>query len=484
MCGIFGIIGSKQANRDIFMGMLQLQHRGQDAAGIIMYDFEHPPEKSGITQKKGSGLVQNIFDEQSIMSLKGEMGIAHTRYPTAGTGEENEIQPFFLQYPEGIGLALNGNIINFPQLKRELQDEHRRHLVSNCDAEALLHVFAKEYSKNGGREGIFMAVKTIFDKVIGGYSVVMLIAGKGLLVFRDPSGIRPLLIGKRSSDSSYAVASEDKALIALNYKEIRNLLPGEAIFIDDKLNLTSKILKEGKVAHCAFEWIYFANVESKIEGRSVYEVRSKIGAILAEKIRTQFPDLKADVVIPVPDTSRTAANALARALGVPYEEGLIKDRYIYRTFIMATQKKREDAVKLKLKPIEYVLKGKNVIIVDDSIVRGTTSKCIIKLVREAGANKVYYVSTFPPIRHPCYYGVDFQSREELMAHGKTVPEVEKAIGVDKLIYSEPKFLKEAIGVPICYACVSGKYPTKIDDAEELSRLRKEHIKITEANHNG
>jgi len=484
MCGIFGIIGSEKANREIFLGLLQLQHRGQDAAGILMYDFEHPPEKSGIVLRKGFGLVNNVFNELTIASMRGSMGIGHTRYPTAGTGDESEIQPFFLQYPEGIGLALNGNIVNFPQLKKELSEKNRRHLASNCDAEVLLHIFAEEYSKNGGIEGIFRAVKTIYDKVIGGYSVVMLIAGKGLLAFRDPSGIRPMLIGKRGSDSSYAIASEDKALDLLEYKDIRNVLPGEAIFIDEKLNLTSRILAEGKRAACSFEWIYFANVESSLEGKSVYEVRSKLGIKLAEKIKTQFPDLKADVVIPVPDTSRTAANSLARALGIPYEEGLIKNRYIYRTFIMATQKKREDAIKLKLKPIEYVLKGKNVIIVDDSIVRGTTSKCIIKLVRDAGANKVYYVSTFPPIRYPCFYGIDFQSSEELMAHGKTVDEVEKAIGVDKLIYSEPKFLEEAIGVPICYACVSGKYPTKIDDAEELARLRKEHIKITEANHSG
>lgn len=484
MCGIFGIIGSREANRDIFIGLLQLQHRGQDAAGILLYDFDHLSNKSGMTLKRGIGLVNNIFDEQTIESMKGTLGIGHTRYPTAGIGEESEIQPFFLQYPEGLGLALNGNIVNYPQLKRELGEKSRRHVASNCDAEVLLHIFAEEYSKNDGVEGIFNAIKAIFDKAIGAYSVVMLIAGKGLIAFRDPSGIRPLLIGKRGSDLSYAIASEDKALDILDYKEIRNVLPGEAIFIDNKLNVTSKVLKENKRAHCSFEWIYFANVESTLEKKSVYEVRTKLGIKLAEKIKKLFPDLKADVVIPVPDTSRTAANSLARALNIPYEEGLIKNRYVHRTFIMATQKKRDDAIKLKLKPIEYVIKDKKVIVVDDSIVRGTTSKRIIRLLREAGAKEVYFVSTFPPIRHPCYYGIDFQSREELMAYDKTIPEIEKELNVDRLIYSDPEFLEEAIGVPVCKACVTGEYPTKIEDAEELAQLRKEHIKIIEAVENG
>jgi len=473
MCGIIAVAGSSEAAAEIYLGLLHLQHRGQDAAGITTCDV-----KSGeVYRVKDVGLVSEVFSEEQVKSLKGTIGIGHTRYPTVGMGDRREVQPFFVKKPDGLGLAFNGNVINYIELKKKLREEGRVYLTSNSDAEVMLQIFADDYEKSNGVEGIFKAVKKVYDEVIGGYSVVMIIANKGVLAFKDPNGIRPLVMGEKQLDGkkSYAFASESTALTIQGYNNISDLRPGEAVFADDKGNVQRKVLEAARPAPCVFEWVYFATVESVIEGRSVYEVRKKLGEQLAEKIKRNWPDLEIDLVMPVPDTSRPAANALARALGVPYEEGLIKNRYIARTFIMPVQKMRDDAVKLKLKPVESTIKGKNIVVVDDSIVRGTTSRRIVKLLRDSGARKVYFASTFPQIIGPCFYGVDFQHKKELIASDKTVEEVEKTIGADKLIYMDIEGLEKAVGTKnLCTACLTEKYPTPLKHSEELAELREKH----------
>ncbi len=481
MCGIFAVIGAENAAAELYVGLVHLQHRGQDASGILTFDFNDP--NNGVKINKDVGLVSDVFNEQKLLTINGQMGIGHARYPTVGVGDVKEVQPFFNRYPDGIGLAFNGNVVNYPLLKEKLRQK-RVYLSSNSDAEVLLQMFGDNYGNGDGKgaEAIFNAVREVYSEVIGGYSVVVMIANKGILAFRDPNGIRPLLLGEKKVNGdgkgkkTYAFASESIALSIQGYDNIRDLKPGEAVFVDKDLKVHSKVIEAGKPSPCVFEYVYFSTVESVYEGRPIYNVRKKLGEELAAKVKKHWPDLDVDVVIPVPDTSRAAANSLAKALGVPYEEGLIKNRYIGRTFIMPVQKIRENAMKLKLKPIESVIKGKNIMVVDDSIVRGTTSKRIVELLRESGAKKVYFLSTFPPIRNPCYYGIDFQREEELIAHGKTIEEVEKEIGADKLIYMDVEGLQKAVGTDqLCTACVSGNYPTTTEHAKELTDLRKKHI---------
>ncbi|MBI2144528.1 amidophosphoribosyltransferase [Candidatus Woesearchaeota archaeon] len=479
MCGIFAVIGAENAAAELYVGMVHLQHRGQDAAGMITFDFNDA--ENGINISKDIGLVSDIFDETALHTAGGQMGIGHTRYPTVGVGDTKEVQPFFNRYPDGIGLAFNGNIVNYPLLKEKLRKE-RVYLSSNSDAEVLLQIFGDSYgkAKGDGAEAVFNAAKDVHKEVIGGYSVVILIASKGVAAFRDPNGIRPLVMGEKringNGRKSYAFASESIALTIQGYESIRDLKPGEAVFIGKDLKAHSKVLTTGKPAPCVFEYVYFSTVESVYEGRPIYDVRKRLGEELAAKVKKRWPDMQIDVVIPVPDTSRAAANSLAKALGVPYEEGLIKNRYIGRTFIMPVQKIRENAMKLKLKPIESVIKGKNIMVVDDSIVRGTTSKRIVELLRESGAKTVCFLSTFPPIRNPCYYGIDFQRKEELIAHGKTIEEVEKELGADRLVYMDIEGLQKAVGTDqLCTACVTGEYPTTTEHAKELESLRKKHI---------
>jgi amidophosphoribosyltransferase len=479
MCGIFAVSGSNEASAELYMGLMNLQHRGQDATGIVTCDVE----TGEVFRTKDVGLVSDVLDEEKISALKGTIGIGHTRYPTVGVGDRREVQPFFVKKPDGIGLAFNGNVVNYPILKRKLREDGRVYLTSNSDAEVMLEIFAEEYEKNSGVEGVFKAVKKVYDEVIGGYAVVVVIANGGVLAFKDPNGIRPLIMGEKeiAGKKSYAFASESIALTIQGYNNLADLKPGEAVFADNKGNIHKQILEAGNPAPCVFEWVYFSTVESVMEGKPIYEIRKKLGKALAEKIKRKWPDMKIDLVMPVPDTSRPAANALANELGVPYEEGLIKNRYVGRTFIMPVQKLRENAVKLKLKPIESTIKGKNVMIVDDSIVRGTTSRRIVQLVRESGAEKVYFVSTFPPIISPCYYGIDFQHKEELIANGKSIDEIEKEIGADRLIYMDIEGLETAMGTKeLCTACVSENYPTSVKHANELSELRKRHqAQITE-----
>ena len=475
VCGIFAVIGSKQAAAELYIALTHQQHRGQDAAGIATSE-----ENGKITLLRDKGLAADIFPEDKVKKLDGFMGIAHNRYPTAGYGDIKECQPFFLE-KEGISIAFNGNIVNYPYLKKKMEADGKK-FSSNSDGELLLHVFSDTYLQSG----FFDAVKAVQEKLTGGYSAVGLIEGKGIFAFKDPNGIRPLLMGKRvnsgngrnsnekGSDTSYAFASESIALSVEGYNDIRDLKNGEAVFITSDLMPESRIAIAREHRPCVFEFVYFSTVESTLEGRPIYDVRRRLGKKLADKIKEKWPELEIDVIIPVPDTSRPAANSLSQELGVPYEEGLVKNRYIGRTFIMPTQKIREDSLKLKLKPIEAVIRGKKVMVVDDSIVRGTTSKRIVKLLREFGAEKVYLLSTFPPIRHPCLYGIDFTNENELIAHGKTIGDIEKEIGADKLVYMEPEALKEAVGLPnLCMACITGIYPTPTEHAEELKAQRQE-----------
>ncbi len=474
MCGIFAVAGVENAAAEIYLGLIHLQHRGQDACGITTCDVKN----GEVYRVKDTGLVSDILTEENVATLKGSIGIGHTRYPTVGVGDRREVQPFFVKKPDGIGLAFNGNVVNYPILKKKMMEEGRVYLTSNSDAEVLLQIFADEYEKQNGTDGIFASVKKVYDEVIGGYSVVIVIAKKGILAFKDPNGIRPLIMGERQANGkkSHAFSSESIALTIQGYNNLRDLKPGEAVFVDNDGKVHEKVLMTEKPAPCSFEWVYFSTVESVLEGKPVYEVRKKLGVALAEKIKRKWPELEIDLVMPVPDTSRPAANALAQALGVPYEEGLVKNRYVGRTFIMPVQKVRENAVKLKLKPIEATIKGKKVMIVDDSIVRGTTSRRIVQLLRESGAKKVYFVSTFPPIVSPCYYGIDFQHKEELIAGEKSIEEVEKAIGADKLIYMDVEGLETALGTKeLCTACVTEKYPTPTKHTKELAELRKKHI---------
>ena len=475
MCGIFGVIGSENAAAEIYIGLMHLQHRGQDAAGILTTDFRNGGSMNMVKER---GLVANVFDEEKLRQLKGSAGIGHTRYPTIGVASKKEAQPFFLQYPDGIGMAFNGNIVNYPSLKKYLRDKKRRYLMSDSDAEVMLNLFASEYLKESGTKSFFDSVAYLQKELVGAYSVVGMIANKGIFAFKDPNGIKPLIMGKKeyNGKTCYAFASESIALTIQGYNELRDLKPGEVVFIDKKLKVYSKVLNEKKHAHCVFEWVYFSTVESEIEDMPVYIARSKLGEELANKVKRLWPDLEIDLVIPIPDTSRPAANSLAYKLGIPYGEGLVKNRYVGRTFIMPVQKSREYALDLKLKPIDAMLKGKKVMVVDDSIVRGSTSKKIVKLLRASGVKKVYFLSTFPPIRYPCYYGIDFQREEELIAHNKKIKEIEKEIGADKLIYMDVESLKNCIGTELCTACVTGDYPTSIGEAKNLQNLRRKHIK--------
>ncbi|MGZ3689344.1 MAG: amidophosphoribosyltransferase, partial [Bdellovibrionota bacterium] len=436
MCGVVGIIGTPDASREAFLGLTTLQHRGQDAAGILTFDTD------GFHRVKNIGLVESVFTRDNIATLTGTIAIGHARYSTIGRGDVIDVQPFLLSYPFGIGMVHNGNIVNVGELAEDLKTRAKRHLLTHSDTEIVLNLFAEGLAKSPAGEGgtdfkfehLCQAVGEIFTRVNGSYSIVTMIAEKGLLAFRDPHGIRPLVMGKKGS--ARMVASESVALSFLGYEVERNLEPGEVVFIDMEGNVHSKVLANQGARHCMFEWVYFASPESEIDEVPVYGARINLGRSLARQIKTQIvaKELQADIVVPVPETSRIAAIALAEELGIPYREVLIKNRYIKRTFILDSQEKRQSAVKLKLSPVRSEIAGKRVLLVDDSIVRGTTSKQIIELVRAAGASKVYFVSTCPPIQHPCYYGIDFPSENELIAHGRKHDEIVAELGADAVIY--------------------------------------------------
>ncbi len=472
MCGIIGIIGRQNAIDHIVTGLLTIQHRGQDAAGAITYS-------NRFNTKKGLGLVKDVFNKKNIARLKGECGIGHVRYPTAGSYEATEAQPFYTNIPFGIALSHNGNIINYRELKQKLEERDFRYINSDCDAELILNELAAQLSRYGkfSVENLFKAVNEVFNAIQGSYSVVSIIGKKGMLAFRDPHGFKPLIFGR--SGNSYAFASESVSLDVLEYNIIDDVSPGEAIFVDHDGKVHRRILTKAIHTPCIFEWIYFARPDSIIDGMSVYEARYQLGKRLAADVAARM--IEPDVVIPIPDTSRAAALALAEELHVPYREGLIKNRYIGRTFIMARQTERKIAVRMKLNPIRSVIAGKKVLLVDDSIVRGNTSKEIINLVRSSGAKEIYFAAYAPPLRYPCIYGIDMQTKADFIAKEKTIEKIREDIGADELLYQSMDGLLGSLQSEaqkefrfFCTSCFDGNYPTKVDE-KVFTEIEKDRI---------
>jgi amidophosphoribosyltransferase len=445
MCGIVGIVSQKPVNQDIFDALTVLQHRGQDAAGIMTCD-----ENNRLHLRKDNGLVRDVFHTRHMLKLTGKVGIGHVRYPTAGCSSSAEAQPFYVNSPYGISLAHNGNLTNAKALKESLFREDLRHINTESDSEILVNIFAHELHQGKhpiNENDIFDAVASVHRRCIGGYAVVAMITGHGIVGFRDPHGIRPVVFGKRESATGveYMIASESVALDTLGFELIRDIEPGEAVFISNSGELRTRQCYDKPVhSPCLFEFVYLARPDSIIDNISVYKARLRMGEMLADKIMHEFPDHDIDVVIPIPDTSRTSALQLANSLGVKYREGFIKNRYIGRTFIMPGQKQRKKSVRQKLNAIELEFKGKNVLLVDDSIVRGTTSQQIVQMAREAGAHKVYFASASPMVQYPNVYGIDMPSAHELVAHGHSVEEVNDLIGSDWLIFQDLDALEESV----------------------------------------
>ncbi|MBS1247046.1 MAG: glutamine phosphoribosyl pyrophosphate amidotransferase, partial [Proteobacteria bacterium] len=435
MCGIVGIVSRSPVNQLIYDALVVQQHRGQDAAGIMTMDGER------MHLRKDNGLVRDVFHTRHMLRLPGNVGIGHVRYPTAGCSSSAEAQPFYVNSPYGICLAHNGNLTNAEDLKRELFMDDQRHLNTDSDSEVLLNVLANELQHPGkiriGVDDIFAAVSSVHRRCRGAYAAVAMIAGYGVLGFRDPYGIRPAVYGKRETEQGpeYMIASESVALVANGFEIVRDIAPGEAVFIDLNGELHTRQCADHPVySPCLFEYVYLARPDSIMDDVSVYKARLRMGEKLAAKILRTWPDHDIDVVIPIPDTSRTSALQLANTLGLLYREGFIKNRYIGRTFIMPGQKQRKKSVRQKLNAIDLEFRGKNVLLVDDSIVRGTTSQQIIQMARDAGATKVYFASAAPPVRYPNVYGIDMPAADELIAHGRNEEEVAQAIGADKLIF--------------------------------------------------
>ena len=437
MCGLVGLVAKTDVAPDIYDALTVLQHRGQDAAGIMTC------VGGKFSQRKNEGLVRDVFRQQHMQRLQGTMGIGHVRYPTAGSSGAALAQPFYVNSPYGIALAHNGNLTNAEQLTRELFQDDLRHLNTDSDSEVLLNVFAHEMQILGKlspcADDIFKAVEALHRRCRGGYAAVCLLVNYGVVGFRDPLGIRPLVVGVRESASGqeYMIASESVALDVLGFTLLGDVAPGEAIFIDQRGELHRRHCSaQTSLRPCIFEHVYFARPDSLMDGISVYKTRMRQGAALALKIRKQRPELKVDVVIPIPDTSRIAAQSMAYELGVKFREGLMKNRYIGRTFIMPGQSQRKKSVRQKLNPVPLEFEGKNVMLVDDSIVRGTTCRQIIEMARDAGAANVYFASAAPPVRYPNVYGIDMPSALELIAHDRTVEEVCELIGADWLVFQD------------------------------------------------
>lgn len=476
MCGIIGIVATRDVAADIYDGLTVLQHRGQDAAGIATADGNR------LRLHKGNGLVSEVFDARAMGLLAGRMGIGHCRYPTAGSEGSDEAQPFYVNSPYGIALAHNGNLVNTEALREQVFEADLRHVNTESDSEVLLNVFAHELAEQGPvtPASAIRAVERVHARCRGGYAVVAMVLGLGVVAFRDPNGIRPLVLGKRTgSDGAdeYAVASESVALDLLGFARVRDVRPGEALVITPAGELHAEVVAApARHAPCIFEFVYFARPDSMIDDVSVHKARMRMGVKLGEKILRERPDHDIDVVIPIPDTSRDAALEIANVLGVKYREGFIKNRYVGRTFIMPGQSLRAKSVRRKLNPIPLEFRGRNVLLVDDSIVRGTTSQQIIQMARDAGAAKVYLASAAPPVRHPNVYGIDMPAAEELVAHGRSEAEVQALLGCDWLIYQDLRDLEEAVGGPkqrlttFDSSCFSGEYVTGID-ADYFERIR-------------
>ena len=476
MCGIVGIVGRVNVNQDLYDALTALQHRGQDAAGIFTCDRK-------IYQRKANGLVRDVFQPNHMDALRGRVGIGHIRYPTAGSESAAEAQPFYVNSPYGVALAHNGNLINAEQLGEEMFREELRHVNTESDSEILLNIFASELARTHrlvlDENTIFDAVANVHRRCLGGYAAVALIFGYGVVAFRDPCAIRPICFGVRETADGveYMVASESVALDALGFERVRDLAPGEAMIITQHGKVhTRQCVEEPRHAPCIFEYVYLARPDSIIDEISVYKARLRMGEALAEKIVREWPDHDIDVVIPIPETSRTACLPLAYDLGVKYREGFIKNRYVERTFIMPGQNERKRSVRRKLNAIGLEFEGKNVLLVDDSIVRGTTSQQIIQQARDAGARRVYFASAAPPVRYQNVYGIDMPVTGELVAFNRSEEDVARAIGADRLFYQSLDGLVDAVqrGNPRLQefdtSCFTGEYVTG-----GVSRSYLEHI---------
>ena len=479
MCGIIGIVGHHPVNQALYDGLTVLQHRGQDAAGIVTCD------EGQFFLRKDNGLVRDVFNAHHMQLLRGNMGIGHVRYPTAGTSSSAEAQPFYVNSPYGIVLGHNGNLTNAAELKEELFKQDRRHINTRSDSEILLNILAQELLKQKGLKltpnDVFEAVAGVHRRVRGAYAVVAMITDYGILAFRDPYGIRPVVFGFRETPEGreVMVASESVALDTQGFELERDLMPGEAIFIEPNGMVHTRVCAEDTVySPCIFEHVYFARPDSVMDDVFVHKARMRMGEKLAARIEREWPDHDIDVVIPIPDTSRTSAMELAAELGVKYREGFIKNRYIGRTFIMPGQQLRRKSVRQKLNPIAAEFKDKNVLLVDDSIVRGTTSREIVRMARDVGARKVYFASAAPPIRYPNIYGIDMPSSEELIAWNRSEEEVARAIEVDRLLYQDLDDLIDAVraGNPrierFDTSVFTGEYITEVND-DYFDRLKAE-----------
>jgi len=466
MSGIVGIAGRSPVAARLYDALTILQHRGQDAAGITTLDNDH------MLSARGPGLVRDVFDEDDVVGLTGEFGIGHVRSPDGGGSQQDEIQPMYVNSPCGISLANNGNLVNSQTMRDELFAHDRRHINTGSSSEVLLNVLAHElnrYTRNGLRPAdIFAAVDGVHRRCNGAYAAVALIAGQGMIAFRDPWAIRPMVLGQRETDegAEYIVASESVVLDILGFELVSDLAPGECVFValDGRLHRQVSVYAK-EYMPCMFEYVYLARPDSMIDDLSVYKARLRMGEALADKIMRIWPDHDIDAIIPVPDTSRTACLPLAHRLDVKYREGLMKNRYIGRTFIMPGQAQRAKSVKRKLNTIDLEFRNKNILLVDDSIVRGTTAREIIQMAREAGAKKVYLASASPPVRHANIYGIDMPATDELVAAGRSVEEICAAIGADRLVYQDLDALEEAVRgrnqrlTGFDSSCFSGDYPT-------------------------
>lgn len=482
MCGIVGMVGSAPVNQDIYDALLLLQHRGQDATGIAT------AEANGVMHNaKAQGMVREAFRTRDMRALLGNVGLGHVRYATKGTASnEEEMQPFYVNAPYGIILIHNGNLTNTRELTADMAKRDRRHLNSSSDTELLLNVLAGELQNTTSTvdldpERVFEAVARTHERIEGAYAVIAVIAGYGLLAFRDPFGIRPLILGRRPSTvagaegkDEWVVASESLVLENGDYDVVREVEPGEAVFITNDGELfTKQCATETHLAPCAFEYVYLARPDSVMNGISVYESRLRMGDKLADTIAKHVPMDRIDVVMPIPDSSRPAAMEVARKLGIEYREGFYKNRYVGRTFIMPGQAVRKKSVRQKLNAMSTEFQGKNVLLIDDSIVRGTTSKEIIQMARDAGAASVTFASAAPPVRHPHVYGINMPSRHELIAHGRTIPQIAEELGCDHLVYQEVEDLKAAITEgsvleDLDMSCFDGRYVTGTVSDEYLA----------------
>ncbi|MGE0497976.1 MAG: amidophosphoribosyltransferase [Ramlibacter sp.] len=481
MCGIVGVVSNAPVNQLIYDGLLLLQHRGQDAAGIVTQldrkFFMH----------KAKGMVRDVFRTRNMRALPGNCGLGQVRYPTAGNAySEEEAQPFYVNAPFGIVLVHNGNLTNAQALKSELFLTDHRHINTESDSEVLLNVLAHELEKASRGlplkpEDVFTAVHHVHRRVKGSYAVVALIAGHGLLAFRDPYGIRPLCMG-RGKGGEIMVASESVALEGTGHEMERNLLPGEAVFVDLQGNVHARQCSDTPALHpCIFEFVYLARPDSVLDGISVYQARLNLGESLAKRVVSTVPPSEIDVIIPIPESSRPSATQLAHLLGIPYREGFVKNRYVGRTFIMPGQGVRKKSVRQKLNVIASEFKGRNVLLVDDSIVRGTTSREIVQMARDAGARKVYLASAAPPVRYPNVYGIDMPTSSELVAHDRTLEEIRDVIGCDALIYQDVDAMKKAVGslnasiAGFDASCFDGVYVTGDINADDIARLNQNRV---------